>query len=469
MGSDSSKNKLYNLILESQISLYDKNKQKDITRIEPKKIDDEDIENVNNLNTFEKDEDELFQDDSLIKNYKVENINKYPENCIGQIECIKNGKQFKSTGCLIGENLVLTLASNIYDIKTNSFSTEIIYKHSNGKKYEPIKNNVTKIFGNNHLSRDNWATLIFNEEISKSFLGVEFIEIETLPSIDIHIYGYNLNNELYYGYTNAETQDDNVITYKIPLKEGESGSPLIQKIEDKYYVFGLNLSCNENDNKGNIFEKDIIDKIYYIKEKKRKFIDESKVFVLDLSNQNLFSNDIEYFNCYNFINIQELNLSQNHIGVQGMYNLKNARLQSLKKLNLDLNELGDKGISYIFQCNFTTLTELTLSNNNISYIGINDLCKCDFKHTLIKLDLSENIKIGDKGIENLVNTLWDKLYDLIIIKINLTNNGLHYFRKTNIKKILMQNNKLTKDAENILYSLKLDNKQIITGIPKFDK
>ena len=469
MGSDSSKNKLYNLILESQISLYDKNKQKDITRIEPKKIDDEDIENVNNLNIFEKDEDELFQDDSLIKNYKVENINKYPENCIGQIECIKNGKQFKSTGCLIGENLVLTLASNIYDIKTNSFSTEIIYKHSNGKKYEPIKNNVTKIFGNNHLSRDNWATLIFNEEISKSFLGVEFIEIETLPSIDIHIYGYNLNNELYYGYTNAETQDDNVITYKIPLKEGESGSPLIQKIEDKYYVFGLNLSCNENDNKGNIFEKDIIDKIYYIKEKKRKFIDESKVFVLDLSNQNLFSNDIEYFNYYNFINIQELNLSQNHIGVQGMYNLKNARLQSLKKLNLDLNELGDKGISYIFQCNFTTLTELTLSNNNISYIGINDLCKCDFKHTLIKLDLSENIKIGDKGIENLVNTLWDKLYDLIIIKINLTNNGLHYFRKTNIKKILMQNNKLTKDAENILYSLKLDNKQIITGIPKFDK
>ena len=469
MGSDSSKNKLYNLILESQISLYDKNKQKDIKRIEPKKIDDEDIENVNNLNTFEKDEDELFQDDSLIKNYKVENINKYPENCIGQIECIKNGKQFKSTGCLIGENLVLTLASNIYDIKTNSFSTEIIYKHSNGKKYEPIKNNVTKIFGNNHLSRDNWATLIFNEEISKSFLGVEFIEIETLPSIDIHIYGYNLNNELYYGYTNAETQDDNVITYKIPLKEGESGSPLIQKIEDKYYVFGLNLSCNENDNKGNIFEKDIIDKIYYIKEKKRKFIDESKVFVLDLSNQNLSSNDIEYFNCYNFINIQELNLSQNHIGVQGMYNLKNARLQSLKKLNLDLNELGDKGISYIFQCNFTTLTELTLSNNNISYIGINDLCKCDFKHTLIKLDLSENIKIGDKGIENLVNTLWDKLYDLIIIKINLTNNGLHYFRKTNIKKILMQNNKLTKDAENILYSLKLDNKQIITGIPKLDK
>ena len=467
MGLNSSKNQLYNLILESQISLYDETK--DITRIEPKKMEDEDIEYVNNVNIIEKDEDELLQDDSLIKTYKIDNINKYPENCIGQIKCMINGRNYISTGCLIGENLVLTLASNVYDIETNSFSSYIIYKHSNGKIYEPIETNVTKIFGNNHLNKDNWATLIFEEEISKSFLGVEFIEIENLPLIDIHIYGYNLDNELYYGNTNAETQDDNVITYKIPLKEGETGSPLIQKIEDKYYVFGLNLSCNDNENKGNIFQKDIIQKINFFKEKKRKFIDETKVINLDLSNKNLSANIIECFNCYNFINIQELNLSQNHIGVQGIYNLKKARLQSLKKLHLDLNEIGDNGLSYLFQCNCNSLSELTLSNNNISYIGINDLCKCDFKHTLTKLDLSENTKIGDKGIENFVNTNWDKLNELIIIRINLTNNGLQYFIKTNIKKIYMKHNKLTKEGENVINSLKLDDKEIITGKKIFDK
>ena len=329
MGLNSSKNQLYNLILESQISHYDETKN--ITRIEPKKID-EDIEYVNKINIIEKDEDEFFQDESYIKNYKIDNINKYPENCIGQIKCIHNGRNYISTGCVIGENIVLTLASNVYDIETNSFSSFIMYKHSNGKIYEPKKVNVTKIFGNNHLSKDNWATLIFDEEISKSFLGVEFIEIEYLPSIDIHIYGYNLDSELLYGNTNAETQDDNVITYKIPLKKGEIGSPLIQKIEDKYYVFGLNLSCNDKENKGNIFEKDIIQKINFLKEKKRKFIDESKVIDLDLSNKNLSPYIIECFNCYNFVNIQELNLSQNHIGVKGIYNLKNARLQSLKKI-----------------------------------------------------------------------------------------------------------------------------------------
>ena len=469
MGSNSSKNGLYNLILESQKKLYDKSQK--ITKIEPKRLEEEDKENINNLNLYENDIEDFSQDESFSKteNCKVENINSYPENCIGQILCTNNEKKYKSTGCLIGENLVLTLASNIYDINTNSFSSLVLYKHSNGKLYKPIKKNVTKIFNNNHLSKDNWATLIFDEQISKNFLGVEFLEIESLPSIDIHIYGYNLHNKLFYGCTNAETQDDNVITYKIPLKEGQSGSPLIQKIEDKYYVFGLNLSCNENENKGIIFDKYIIDRIYYLKEKKRKFIDESKVLFLDLSNNNFYANIIEDFNCFKFNNIQELNFSQNHIGAQGIYNLKNASLQSLKKLNLDLNEIGDDGLSYLFQCNFNSLNELSLSNNNISYKGICDLCKCDFKYTLIKLDLSENIKIGDEGIKNFVNTNWDKLNELIIINIGLTDNGLHYFRKTNIKKINMNQNQLTNEVGNIINSLKLDNKIIITGIPKFDK
>ena len=136
---------------------------------------------------------------------------------------------------------------------------------------------------------------------------------------------------------------------------------------------------------------------------------------------------------------------------------------------MDLNEIGDDGLSYLFQCNFNSLNELSLSNNNISYKGICDLCKCDFKYTLIKLDLSENIKIGDEGIKNFVNTNWDKLNELIIINIGLTDNGLHYFRKTNIKKINMNQNQLTNEVGNIINSLKLDNKIIITGIPKFDK
>ena len=174
------------------------------------------------------------------------------------------------------------------------------------------------------------------------------------------------------------------------------------------------------------------------------------------------------FEIYQFSNIIDLNLANNNIKDKGIKNIINSRLQSLKKLNLESNDIGDEGLSVLFQCNFRTLNELELSNNNISEKGIIDLCKCDFKHTLIKLNLSENPKIGDKGIKNLVNVNWEKLENLIIIQINLTNKGLQFLTKTNIITINMNRNKITIEAENIINSLKLDNKQIITGISKID-
>ena len=85
MGSNSSNNRLYNLILESQKNLYDKSQK--ITKIEPKRLEEEDKENINNLNLYENDIEDFSQDESFskIENCKVENINSYPENCIGQI------------------------------------------------------------------------------------------------------------------------------------------------------------------------------------------------------------------------------------------------------------------------------------------------------------------------------------------------------------------------------------------------
>ena len=471
MGSDSSKNKLNFLILESQTNNY--NSSKNILRIEPKtKEDNEEIENINNFENINEKDDEIFQEDlNTNQNNKINNINKYPENCIGILEFEKDKIKGKGTASLISENIVLTSASNIYDFETKKFFSNISYKHSNGKIYKDIDfKKITKNYGKNHLDEDNWAIIIFKSKISNYYLGIDYQEIDSLPSIEINIYGYNINGELFYGVTNAETQSDNTITYKFPCVKGENGAPLIKKVDNKYYIFGLNISCNEKNqlNYGNIFEKDTIKLIYYIKEKKRKFIDESTVISLDLSNKNLNCNDMKNFEVYQFSNIIDLNLANNNIKDKGIKNIINSRLQSLKKLNLESNDIGDEGLSVLFQCNFRTLNELELSNNNISEKGIIDLCKCDFKHTLIKLNLSENPKIGDKGIKNLVNVNWEKLENLIIIQINLTNKGLQFLTKTNIITINMNRNKITIEAENIINSLKLDNKQIITGISKID-
>ena len=179
---------------------------------------------------------------------------------------------------------------------------------------------------------------------------------------------------------------------------------------------------------------------------------------------------MEFIKEFNFINLHTLNLSNNSIKIQGIYYLIQARLDNLKILILDLNEICDEGIGYFYQGSFKNLTHLSLFCNNISYKGIEELIKFDCKQSLIKLDLSENQKIGDQGILQLISENWKKLNILYINKIKLTNNGLENLRRCNIKKIYMKDNYLKKEgAKNIILSLKLSNREIITGIPELDQ
>ena len=44
-----------------------------------------------------------------------------------------------------------------------------------------------------------------------------------------------------------------MLRYKIPTRSGQSGSPIIKRIGDKYYVIGIHIACEkENEDKINI-------------------------------------------------------------------------------------------------------------------------------------------------------------------------------------------------------------------------
>ena len=469
MGSSPSKNKIKNLILESLKNNI--NPDIPILKMEPRFILESENDNYNQKEISIENEniDDL---DSLSLNNEINNQKKcYPQNCIGQIIFYKNEIEYKITGSIIGENIILTLASLIYDFESKEFVSNIIFKDSNNIIYKNPNIKIYKNYINSNEKKNDLAILIFNEQISKYFLGIDLEEISNLPNLDINIYGLDINGNIFHGITNAENQEDNLINYNIKLKKGEEGSPLIKILNNKYYIIGLHIfTDNENKNYGNIFNEEIIQFIYDIKEKERIFIDESKVINLDLSNKNLSPFDMEFIKDFNFINLHTLNLSNNSIKIQGVYYLKQARLDNLKILILDLNEIGDEGIGYLFQANFRHLTHLSLFCNNISYKGIKELIKFDCKQSLLKLDLSENPKIKDKGIEKLISVNWVQLNTLIINKIHLTNIGLEYFKKCNINKIYMKDNYLNKeDAKNIIRALKLNNREIITGIPELDQ
>ena len=125
MGSSPSKNKIKNLILDSLKNNI--NPDIPILTMEPRFI----LESENN-NYNQKEisiENENIDDlDSLSLNNEINNQKKcYPQNCIGQISFFKNETEYKITGSIIGENIILTLASSIYDFETKNFVSNISY------------------------------------------------------------------------------------------------------------------------------------------------------------------------------------------------------------------------------------------------------------------------------------------------------------------------------------------------------
>ena len=171
---------------------------------------------------------------------------------------------------------------------------------------------------------------------------------------------------------------------------------------------------------------------------------------------------------FNLINLRFLDLTNNYIKTKGIFYLSKAKFNGLKILILDLNEIGDKGLKYLSEGNFRNLTHLSLFSNNISSKGINYLININCKQNLLKLDLSENPKISDEGINNFLSVDWPVLNTLIINKINLSKKGLEYFQRCNIRKIFLKNNNIKNDALTIIQALRYS-KVIITGNSELDE
>lgn len=470
MGSLSSKQKIDDLILESL-------KRKEIpdvpiSKIEPlNKIEEENYQSIQNSFQNYEEDDNIDTSDLISKNIIInERKKRYPENCIGQIIYYKNGRQEKKTGSIIGENFILTLASNLYDFQNQKYYSNIKFIDSNNKTHENPKIKIFEDYKTSNSQKDNFGILIFKENISNNcFLGIHLHE--NLYNIDLNIYGYDLEDNLCQATLNIENKNNQnfFVSYDLKLKQGEEGAPIIENIGNKYYIIGLNLQTNEEpENSATLINKDIIKFINNVKINDRKFFEEEEVVDLKLSNKDLSSYHIEFLKEFNLINLRFLDLTNNYIKTKGIFYLSKAKFNGLKILILDLNEIGDKGLKYLSEGNFRNLTHLSLFSNNISSKGINYLININCKQNLLKLDLSENPKISDEGINNFLSVDWPVLNTLIINKINLSKKGLEYFQRCNIRKIFLKNNNIKKDALTIIQSLKYS-KVIITGNSELDE
>ena len=199
-----------------------------------------------------------------------------------------------------------------------------------------------------------------------------------------------------------------------------------------------------------------------LRKKIHKGIDEENIVELNFSKYDMCSLDMKYLQNFNFKNLRFLDLSYNSIRPQGVFYLSQIKFTCLESLNLNSNEIGDEGVGYLTDgLYFNKLCHLCLFHNNISDYGIEFLVKANFINNLIYLSLSENERIGDKGVRIMKEYKgWDKLNTLSLNMTGITDEALKYLSEAfmpKLKKLNILKNRFTNKAIPIIKGLRNNN------------
>ena len=427
----------------------------------------------------------------------VKQSNYFPYSSVGTllVDFPKADGTKEFTCFLIEENVVVTLATNLYDPKYGGEAKTVKTSFSDAK--------VKRIVFHNSFRNDKKATnpdcllavLIYEEKVFNEYLGVRS---------EIQGDGSNMFLVASCGLKGGKTGDQ---ANEAGEEEGNNymertEGPFKQSEIHSLYVT-LEQEIIEDQNDENLFEKCLGAPVYYkdfnndiyvvgilTKDHKitriskshieflnenvnlgqnflrsdNKKIEEDKIEKLDLSRNDFGPLDIKYLSEFDLKNLQYLDLGSNAIKPQGAYYLSQGKYPQLKTLNLNFNEIGDEGISHIANANFNTLEQLFLFHNNISYVGIEHLCKADFIQSLVILSLSENPQITNEGCKHIGNT--KNFKSLTILNMNrtgLTDEAISLLMNCplpNLRKIHLHGNSFTEKGTSNFQSWRLSEVQI---------
>ena len=433
-------------------------------------VGEDNDENNNEENMELSDNDSfIFSQEMIITNEKmnIKNTKKFPYSSIGilSVKFPKTGEIYKYTCFLINCDIVVTLSSNLnkpeeggkaISIKTSFSEKEVdwdnIYLEENFKIKNENNNEEKEI---NNYSK--LAVILYDYNISEEWIGVDADKKENLDESDLNIAFYPGSKKL----------DDKIILREIyfykrnPFKE-------YQEDEDKNEIDEILKHCPGSpiyclDYNSGYYVVAIINEFYdiqYFNNKSFTFlcymVRESRIIKknvlniinLDLSEMNLYQNDIKKLNEVNFKNLRILDLSFNFIGPQGCFYLCNGIFDNLESLNLDCNKIRDEGLNHLANGFLSRLSYLYLSNNFISSEGIKHLVQAEFINNLIELSLDDNMEIGDTGIRIIMEHKgWNKIILFSLNKTGLTDISLSFIYEAHISKLKFLNIKGNKFSD----------------------
>ncbi len=376
---------------------------------------------------------------------RFENTSVFPYSVHGIVRAnVGKENYITGSGILIGSNLVLTAAHNIYDCNgTKEKYSKIEFIPGINEQeipfgiFEVVESYVPDDFLKT-WEKEDYALLVLSGTAGArtGYFGLNIAEKEFLKGKELNIIGYpwhvrtqDEKNELKYLSEEGSYQlwgmkgkpdrwffedgeNEFFVNYPdILTTVGQSGSGVYYEIENEgkpeYYVIGIHILGRK--------ELDSYNSAIWIT--KERF-DQIKQWISQ-SRRNLINQKIAYESRGGDLWIKKLDLSKLQIKDGDLESLSSYKMPKIEFLDLSRNDISDKGVRTLSQKTYwPNLRHLNLSANNITEQGTVTLGKKECWKDLITLDLSEN-NIGGLGARILSKKSWTNLKTL-----NLSSNSI---------------------------------------------
>lgn len=374
------------------------------------------------------------------------------------------------SGVMIGPDIVLTAAQNVYNDEKpirKKYSCLKFIPAANGFEAPFDEIEVEEIFvpesyinneesdlnpdddgsAGDDFTTDNFAVMILRKPIGyeTGYFGLQIVTPKKwanyLSSKEIRTVGYR-KNELTGNFEQWEEkrkiitfpEEGGLIRYQTNTDFSQTGGGVFYEDDEEdsqFYVIGVHTGGNGSSNMPCWITIDRYKQLRrWIKEsrkKKAEAIIQGKGDIKKLNLENKYRGEVglQVLLEMRLNGLEDVNLTGHLLGEKGIDLLSsNSKWENLRRIDLSFNFFRDKGCHSLgSNTTWKKLERLVLSNNELSEEGVKELVKNTYWIRLIEIDLSDN-NIGDKGAVMIASNLtWSNLEILKLSKNKIGDEG----------------------------------------------
>lgn len=201
---------------------------------------------------------------------KVTDTSAEPYNTIVSLLINVNGKEYRGTGFMVKPNVMLTAGHNIYDRDAKKDCDKMYVVDKNGDLFEVYEWEIDPQFKLDRSSKYDWAVAKVAVKPGKTrpYMKFKRMDESTSPKVtgtDGEVAGFPVEvravetADMYTetGKITSYIEAEKLLKHSIDTSGGNSGSPLIYRIDGTPYAIGIHVSGSSSSNTARAIDENI--------------------------------------------------------------------------------------------------------------------------------------------------------------------------------------------------------------------